>query len=1099
MSCSRFLIFLLSFALVISACTNSDKSSKTLFQLVDEVESGFRFENNLTYDQDFNVYKYRNFYNGGGVAIGDINNDGLVDIYMTANQDSNRLFLNKGNFEFEDITKTSGISGTKAWSTGVTMVDVNSDGLLDLYVCNSGDVKGDNKENELFINQGDLTFVEEASKYGLADRGYSTHASFFDYDKDGDLDVYLLNNSYQAIGSFNLRKNERPKRDTLGGDKLFENKDGLFVDVSEEAGIYGSVIGFGLGVTVGDVNNDGWEDIFVSNDFFERDYLYINQQDGTFSEELTNEMQSISGASMGADVADIDNDGNVDLFVTEMLPNDYERLKTVTTFESWNKYQYNVTHGYGHQFTRNTLHLNNGNNSFSEISRLAGVEASDWSWGALFFDMNNDGYKDLFIANGIYRDLTNQDYLQYVSNESVMKSIIAEEGVNYEELIEIIPSNPIPNHTYLNEGNHLFTAIDHSGLDHPSFSNGSAYGDLDNDGDLDLVVNNVNMPSFLYKNNTDSGANYIKLVLHGEGKNTFGIGAKVIVKTDSSMLYYENQPTRGFQSNVDFRPNIGLGKDEKVDVDIHWSSGKTTSLREVAANQIVEIHEKEARIKSTTDQVEKSQLFVENGTLDNITHEENNYSDFNQERLVYIMNSNLGPRVAMGDIDGDGQSDIVLPGPKGSPTQVFLNKGENYQLLANPELDKLYQEEHVQCILFDADRDGDQDLYLASGSVENTIYSDFYSDHILFNNGQGVFERRTNSDLLTEEKVSDGVVVNDDIDGDGDQDIFVGERVQVGNYGAECSGYILINDGDGNFHDQTEELAPDVRGIGMITDASFADLDADGDNDLIVVGEFMEVSVFLNTKGKLSKKAKISDDPLSGWWKRLHITDIDGDGDMDLIVGNHGLNSRFRASESHPMRMYFGDFDKNGFNEGVLTFTSKDDGKEYPYALRHDLLEQLKYLQKKYPDFESFKDQNIDEIFSEGELKDVSVLEVDQLQSILLVNDGNAHFTSYTLPQRAQFSGIYAITSGDYDDDGDMDLLLGGNTFRVKPEIGIFDATYGVYLENQGGHDFLSPSDGKGFFVKGEIRDILNQEEDIIVFRNNQTPVIFKRNQFDEK
>ena len=513
--------FLLLSGFFLTACTFSPN---TQFQLLNNAEIGIDFSNDLEYSDAFNVYKYRNYYNGGGVALGDVNNDGWVDIYFTANQKENKLFLNQGDFTFKDVTEMAGVGGERAWSTGVSMADVNADGWLDIYVCNSGDIEGDNKQNELFINQGDGTFVEMAASYNLADKGFSTHATFFDYDKDGDLDVYLLNNSYQAIGSFDLRRNERPKRDALGGDKLMQNVDGKFVDVSQEAGIYGSVIGFGLGVTVGDINKDGWDDLFISNDFFERDYLYLNQQDGTFSEELTSQMRSISGASMGADLADLDNDGYSDLFVTEMLPSDYNRLKTVTTFEDWNKYQYNVKNGYGHQFTRNMLHRNNTNGTFSELGRLAGVEASDWSWGALFFDMNNDGLRDLYIANGIYQDLTDQDYLQYISNEEVIQSIVTNNKVDYKRLIDIIPSEKVPNHSYLNKGNFNFSFFKESGLNQVSFSNGAAYGDLDNDGDLDLVVNNVNMPAFVYENRHESAdKGFIKIHLKGARAKYSGI------------------------------------------------------------------------------------------------------------------------------------------------------------------------------------------------------------------------------------------------------------------------------------------------------------------------------------------------------------------------------------------------------------------------------------------------------------------------------------------------------------------------------------------------------------------------------------------------
>src|SRR6056300_801328 len=534
--------------------------SKNQFQLIPSQESGITFSNDLTYTDEFNVYKYRNFYNGGGVAVGDINNDGLIDIYFSANQKSNELYLNQGNFRFLNSTEQAGVGGKKAWATGVTMVDINADGWLDIYVCNSGDLEGDNKQNELFINNQDGTFTEDAKSYGLDDKGFSTHAVFFDYDKDGDLDVYLLNNSYQAIGSFDLRRDERPKRDTLGGDKLMRNDGGVFVDVSEQAGIYGSVIGFGLGVTVGDVNGDQWEDIFISNDFFERDYLYMNNQDGTFSEKLTDALSSTSAASMGADMADINNDGFSDIFVTEMLPSDYERLKSVTTFENWDKYKYNVDNGYFHQFTRNTLQLNNGDDTFSEIGRLAGVEASDWSWGALLFDMDNDGLRDLFIANGIYRDLTDQDYLQYVSSDEVINSIVANNQVDYARLIDIIPSNPIENQAYKNLGDLKFNRDASLGLETKGFSNGAAYGDLDNDGDLDLVVNNVNMPLFIYENHSERNPNnhYLQFKLKGSGQYTQAIGARVWVSQGDQTYYLHHQPIRGFQSSMDLVLHQGL-------------------------------------------------------------------------------------------------------------------------------------------------------------------------------------------------------------------------------------------------------------------------------------------------------------------------------------------------------------------------------------------------------------------------------------------------------------------------------------------------------------------------------------------------------------
>lgn len=1065
-----------------------------LFELKSSSQTNIEFENNLIFDQDFNVYTYRNFYNGGGVSIGDINNDGLPDIYFTSNQSKNLLYLNKGDFKFQNITEISGVGGNRAWSTGVTMVDINADGFLDIYVCNSGDVEGDNKQNELFINKGDMTFTEEATEYGLADSGYSTHASFFDYDKDGDLDVYLLNNSYQAIGSFDIRRNERPRRDKDGGDKLLENQNGKFVDVSEEAGIYGSVIGFGLGVTVGDVNSDGWEDIYVSNDFFERDYLYMNNQDGTFSEKLTDALSSTSAASMGADMADINNDGFSDIFVTEMLPSDYERLKSVTTFENWDKYKYNVDNGYFHQFTRNTLQLNNGDNTFSEIGRLAGVEASDWSWGALLFDMDNDGLRDLFIANGIFRDLTDQDYLQYVSSEQVLMSIMSGEEVDYAKLVEIIPSRPVKNHAYINQGNLTFKNEDRTGLLMPSFSNGSAYGDLDNDGDLDLVVSNVNMPSFVYENHADKkeSGNYIQFDLKGAGLNTMAIGTNIKVNDGNSNYYIQQQPIRGFQSSMDLRPHLGLPSNSPVDIEITWPNGNISLLENIAVNQIISVSQTKTQKTNpkAINPIHSKELFKR---LDNnleFTHNENLFIDFNRNRLLPHMLSTPGPKIINGDINGDGLDEIFVPGAKDSKSTLFywndqsLIQDDKFTLMND------FESETIEPLFFDADSDGDLDLYTANGGIEFSKFIPYLSDKIYFNDGNGNFSQ-SELELPTNSKFFNSSTVEaSDIDKDGDMDLFVGERLISDSYGVPGSGVILLNNGKGSFKDLTSINAPELEDIGMITDAIFVDIDNDNDEDLIVIGEFMGINILLNENGifRLSR-SELSN--YKGWWQSIQSGDFNGDGLLDLVVGNHGLNSRFSASKEFPIRLYVNDFDLNDQLDPVLTF-KRENGKFYPYDLRHNLIDQIKPLKKVFPDYNSFRSASIEDMFSSDQLDESLKLEVNTLSSSIFINKGNGRFDFYELPQVAQFSPIYSLLLKDFDLDGDIDIIAGGNLYNAKPEIGRYDASFGLFLENDGKGKFEVPDSGYGFKLKGEVRSIILSNSNLVVGRNSDSIAIFK-------
>jgi hypothetical protein len=1084
----RKIYALLVFILFVSC--NETEIKKPQFELLTAEATGINFRNDLVSTDIFNVYRYRNFYNGGGVAIGDINNDGLQDIYLTSNLNENKLYLNKGNFTFEDITATANIAGSKAWSTGVSMVDINADGFLDIYVCNSGDVAGDNKQNELFINNTDGTFTEKAAAYGLADLGFSTHASFFDYDKDGDLDVYLLNNSYQAIGSFNLTKNERPKRDVLGGDKLFQNQGNHFVDVSEKAGIYGSVIGFGLGITVSDINNDGWEDMYISNDFFERDYLYINQKNGTFKEQLTTSLNSISGASMGADAADINNDGYNDIFVTEMLPKEYDRLKTVTTFEDWNKYQYNLKNDYYHQFTRNMLQINNQNTTFSEVGRFSGVEASDWSWGALFFDMNNDGLKDLFIANGIYKDLTNQDYLRYVSNEEILQSLVTNNKVDYKKLIDIIPSNKVKNHAYINKGNLEFDR-ENNGLNTAGFSNGAAYGDLDNDGDLDLVVNNVNMPLFVYKNNLDTKAsNYLKVVLNGEGLNTNAVGAKVKLATKTATYFLEQQPARGFQSSMDNRPNFGFKEKDSLTLTINWPSGKRTQLQNIEVNKTIILFEKDAQVVVKNEPIVTQNIFTKNKNTIQFIHKENNYIDFNVDRLLPFMRSAEGPKMAVADVNNDGTEDLFIGGSKNNIASLFIQKNSTFIKKETTAFNNQRAAEDAESVFFDADNDGDLDLYVCSGGVETSKYSANYLDKLYLNDGTGNFTLSNQKLPTTAQYHSSSSVVVADIDNDNDLDLFVGERTIPNRYGVPGSGFLLINDGTGKFTEQSANLAPEFKNLGMITDAIFIDITKNGYKDLVVVGDFMGVAVFENQQGKFKRTEKNTLSNLKGWWNTIEKSDLDNDGDFDLILGNHGLNSRFKATPKNPIKLYVNDFDKNGFLDPILSFTGID-GKEYPYALRHNLVDQLKYLSKKFPDYESFKAATIQDIFTPQQLQESKILEANTLASVILFNEGAFNFSVQKLPLETQFSPIYAIATSDFDNDGDQDILLGGNLDGVKPEFGRYDASFGNYLENTGNRVFKFHQQGKGLKVNGQIRDLKVLKNNVFITKNNDSLEVY--------
>ncbi len=1067
----------------------------TRFEALPPAVSGVEFANTLDFSEDFNIYTYRNFYNGGGVALGDINNDGLTDIYLSGNRVENRLFLNRGDLKFDDVTDEAGVGGRAAWSTGVTMADVNADGWLDIYVCNSGDIQGDNRRNELYLNNQDGTFTEAAAEYGLDNEGLSTHGVFFDYDRDGDLDFYLLNNSYQAIGSFNLEKNERPKRDSVGGDRLYVNREGYFYDVSEAAGIYGSIIGFGLGVTVGDVDRDGWPDLFVSNDFFERDYLYMNNRDGTFRETLTASMQSISAASMGADMADIDNDGYAELFVTEMLPASNQRMKEATTFENWNRYQYNLKNDYYHQFTRNMLQHNNGDGTFSEIGRMSGVEATDWSWGALIFDMDNDGYKDLYVANGIYQDLTNRDFLDYLADAEFKRKVTASGKVDYQVLVDAIPSNPVRNFAFRNEGPehdfHFRNVGQEWGLDLEGFTNGSAYGDLDNDGDLDLVVNNTNAAALVYRNHS-SGNHWLQLAFRGPDSNPFGVGTKATVVAGDRSFYLEYMPMRGFESSMQYRLHFGLGDIQQIDrIDLEWPDGTRASIPGPALDQLITVAQDQTAPSPTAPApAHPSPLFMLEGAdasgID-FVHAENTFSDFDRDPLTYFMLSAEGPALCSGDLNGDGRPDVYLGGARGQAGGLYLSASTEFRPSAEEMFVTDRESEDVACTCFDADGDGDLDLYVVSGSSEYGSGSSALFDRLYLN--QGHVWTKSKEILPSKRATASGsVVVAHDVDGDGDTDLFVGSRLTSGRYGIPADSYLLMNDGKGRF---TERI---LENLGMVTAAAWVDLTGDPGKELVVIGEWMAPRAFsVTTTGIHEIELPPSVSALTGWYTALETADLDGDGRTDLILGNHGLNSRFRASAEQPVMMHVNDFDGNGSAEQVLS--TYEDGKAFPTPLLHDLVKQLPGLRKRYLQYADFGDKTMQDIFGQEALEQSLYYEVTELRSLILMNRAAGDFEVTYLPAAAQSTPVRALLADDVDGDGDTDLLLGGNFYYVKPEIGRYDAGRGLLLENDGtGHFEAMRAETSGIKIVGEVRGIARLADGrYLVARNNAAPLILHR------
>ncbi|MDN5215538.1 VCBS repeat-containing protein [Fulvivirgaceae bacterium BMA12] len=1105
----RAIVFML-FALQLIACSEQKKEkppvTPRLFSPLMAERSGIDFVNVLEANEKLNIIDFLYFYNGGGVATGDINNDGLVDIYFTSNQQPNKLYLNKGNMHFEDITSIAGVAGEAEWTCGVTMADVNGDGYLDIFVSVLSGFKDLNGHNELFINNGNLTFTESADEYGLDFKGYSNQAAFFDYDHDGDLDCYLLNMSLHDADTYKPVKS-RFGTSEMAGDRLYRNDKNKFTDVSAEAGIHQGAIGYGLGIAVADFNNDNWEDIYISNDFHEDDYLYINRQNGTFEEMGKSYFKHMSRFSMGSDAADYNNDGLIDLVTLDMAPED-ERIEKMTIDEDpYDIYQYKLSYGYYFQFARNCFQLNNGNNSFSDIAPLVGIEATDWSWAPLMADFDNDGIKDLFITNGIVKRPNDLDYVKFYSDHAY--SGIKEENLPefYQQSYDRMADGKW--HDYFYQGTKELLFIDRSeewGFDQASISNGAAYADLDNDGDLDIIVNKINDTGIVFENHTDSliGHNFIKVSLKGADGNSDGMGAKVMVYHENTMQMQQMMTTRGFISSVSPILNFGLKDAKAVDsLVVLWNDGTRQVIREIAVNQLTTIDKKAAANTNLPVAARRhgseERLFEELDAVIDFSHRENRFQDFGRESLMPFMVSKEGPALAVGDANGDGLQDIFIGGAKHQTSALWIQvAGGKYELLEVEafKLDSVFED--VSATWIDVDADGDQDLYVVSGGNEFFGEMDKQFDRLYINEGKGILRRDKNR--LPPMYENKSCARPCDYDGDGDVDIFVGGRVTSYAYGKAPRSYLLINNGSGVFSDQTKRLANGLERFGMITDAHWADFDNDDDMDLIVAGSFTPIAIFENKAGKLIEKViidEIAQVSTAGLWHGLNVADFDQDGDLDIIAGNLGLNNKFiKRDGTGKLRMYIKDFDGNGQDEQILAYDR--NRKWFPVLSKDEMGAVLPALiKKRFKNYSQFAGRAIDEIFKRSELEDCQIKEVNTLASIYLENIGNHQFSITQLPVQAQFAPIYAIEVDDYNDDGKPDILAAGNLYDVSTYQTRYDAGIGVVLLGTGAGTFnVVSSAGSGICLDGEIRNIetirVNGQKVVVVARNNQSPAFYK-------
>ncbi len=1107
--------FFASLSIVFFLVSCSKKLDKPLFQL--EENTGIQFNNKIVDGPLENSFLFRNFYNGGGVAIGDINNDGLADVMLTSNMGENKLYLNKGAMKFEDISISSGMKQDSMWSTGVTFVDINHDGWLDMYVCNSGHMTNGNRKNKLYINNHSstsssgvperITFTESAAQYGLDISAYCTQASFFDCDNDGDLDCFMINNSPMPVNTLN-NSNRRDLIDSAwnvpaflrgGGDHLYRNDDGKFKEVTQQAGIHGSLISFGLGASIGDINGDGYPDIYVANDSYERDYLYINQKNGTFKDDTENCVQHSSFSSMGADMGDINNDGYPEIFTTDMLPEDDYRLKTLGAFDNTDLYNSKVKSGFYHQYMKNCLQLNNKNGTFSDIANYSGVSATDWSWGALFFDADNDGYNDLYVCNGVNRDVTNLDFMDFFANDVMQKMILTGKKEGVDEVLKNIPENAKKNKAYRNKGNLKFDdAGDAWGFTQPSFSNGTAYGDLDNDGDLDLIVNNINGPTFVYKNNSReiNKNHFIGIQLKGNSNNTFAVGSKINVYAGNEILSRDIIPSRGFQSSIDYKQIMGLGTRNKIDsVIVTWPDKKVSVLYNPKMDSVFVMQQPTENAKvipKVLMNAAPTMFTMLQSNFDKQVEDDN--VDFYYERNIPEMLSREGPKTAVADVNGDGLDDLYIGGTQLHPGQLYFQAPNGtFTKKEEPGFKQFLDFEDNAVLFFDADHDGDMDLFIGSGGNKNPPGSRELQNRLFKNDGKGNFT--IDVAAFAQNDMNIGTAAAYDFNNDGYEDLFVGGRNVPREYGTAPQSYLYVNDGKGHFKDMAATKNEDISHLGMVTGATWADVADDAKKELIITGEWMAPHIYsFNGDHFIENKSVLN--TLFGLWQTVAAADINGDGKQDLIFGNVGENFYLHPSADQPAKLWIGDFNQNSTTDKILTYTI--DGTDKPVFLKKEMTDQFPGLKKQNLKNADYATKTIQQLFKKELIANAFVKTFNYCSSIIAINDGKGNFTIQKLPLRLQLSSVNALQITDVNNDGKPDIIAGGNNFNFPPQFGRLDASFGDVLINKGGgmFDWINPSTS-GINLSGQIKDIKQIKGKgtgyLIITLNDKSPVLYQQ------